>query len=370
LTASAGGALTADGITENLSGANATGALARTGGTVSFDQSTLRTISSAANANGQFGLRAIGSGSTVEAIGSSILMEPGGTSTPTNLRGVSAEGGGIVILDNTAVRVAGGSNALNNYAVQADGVGSEVRIAAGSIDTSSRSAFGVLASGGGIVTLAGTQISTAGAQNTTTLDGSHAMVSRGAGSRVNGTAVIARTSGPLANLVRVDNGGSVTLAASQLSHTGSGSAAAAAAAVRVTSGGMFSIDGSDIVTSGALFSPGLVVEGAGSRVAVTDTSIDVGGARSFGAYVRDGASATLANSTITQHPVTATGPGRLPCRQKAQTRRSIWRAVPWTRRVQRSTACVLWQVRRCRSMGRRSARPAWMLQRSLQAMRR
>lgn len=308
LTASTGGELTADGITENLSGVNATGALARTGGTVSFDQSALRTISSGANANGQVGLRAIGSGSTIEATGSSIVMAPGGTSAPTNLRGVSAEGGGLVILDNAAVRVSGGSNALNNYAVQADGAGSEVRIAGGSIDASSRGAFGALAQGGGRVILAGTQINTAGAQNTTTLDGSHAMVSRGSGSQLSGNGVTASTSGTLANLVRADNGGKVTLAASQLNHTGSGNAGVAAAAVRVTSGGTFDIVGSSVITSGALFSPGLVVEGAGSRAAVTDTSIEVGGARSYGFHIRDSAVVTLANSTIRQRPVTPTGP--------------------------------------------------------------
>jgi hypothetical protein len=80
----------------NLAGANATGALAQTGGTISFDGSILRTTSTAANASGQLGLRAIGSGSKVEAINSSILMAPGGISAPANLRGVSAEDGGLL----------------------------------------------------------------------------------------------------------------------------------------------------------------------------------------------------------------------------------------------------------------------------------
>jgi hypothetical protein len=93
LTASTGGALTADGITENLSGANATGALARAGGTVSF------------------------------------LMEPAGTRTTTNLRGVSAEGGGIAIVDNTAVRVAGRMVTLAGTQISSAGVDAAALVA-------------------------------------------------------------------------------------------------------------------------------------------------------------------------------------------------------------------------------------------------
>jgi outer membrane autotransporter protein len=308
LSASAAGALTADGVTENLTGANAVGALAQSGATISFDGSTLRTTSTAANASGQVGLRATGTGSRIEALGSNIAMAPGGTSTPANMRGVSAEAGGEVVLENTQVQVSGGSNAANNYAVQAVDAGSAVRITGGSVGTASRGAFGVLALNGGLVTLSGTQLSTTGAQNTTTLDGSHAIVARGAGSQVTGTGVSASTTGTLANLVRVDDGGSVTLENSQLRHTGSGNAAAAAAAVRVTSGGSVRLDGDDILTSGALYSPGLLVEGAGSSAVVIDSSIGVGGVRSFGVNVREGGSASLTNTTITLSPVTATGP--------------------------------------------------------------
>lgn len=302
------GELTADGITVNLTGANATGAFAQAGGTISFDGSDLRTTSTAAAASGQSGLRAVGAGSQVEAIGSTIVMAPGGTSTPANLRGASAENGGVIVLTNTTVQVTGGGNAANNYGVVALGNGSALRMSGGSVSTSSRGAFGALAQDGGTLTLDGARISTAGLQNTTTLDGSHAIVARGSGSSVSGSRLVVESSGTLANLVRVDDHGSVILADSQLSSTGSGNVANAAAALRVTSGGQLRVGGTAIATTGALYSPGLSIDGAGSAAWIEDTSISVGGARSFGVLARDGAAVTLTNSTLLQSATTATGP--------------------------------------------------------------
>jgi len=308
LNASAGGGIAGDTIAVNLTGANATGALAQSAGQILLSSSTIRSTSTAANANGQYGLRASEAGSRIEANDSSVLLVPGGTSSPANLHGVSAEAGAVMALRNTEISVRGGANALGSVAVQALGAGSLVQIANGNVDTLSRGAFGALAQSGGSVQLTGTQISTGGAQNTTTLDGSHAMVSRGTGSTVTADNVSASTTGTLANLMRVDDGASAVVRSSTLSHTGSGNAATAAAALRVTTGGTLALEDTDILTAGALFSPGLLVEGAGSNATVTGSSLEVGGARSFGLNVRTGGAVTLIDSTITQRAVTTTGP--------------------------------------------------------------
>ncbi|WP_367345977.1 autotransporter outer membrane beta-barrel domain-containing protein [Stenotrophomonas bentonitica] len=308
LSASAGGGIAGNTVAVNLTGANATGALAQSAGQILLSSATVRTTSTAANANGQYGMRASGAGSRIEASDSSVLLVPGGTSSPANLHGVSAEAGAVMALRNTEISVRGGANALGSVGVQALGAGSFVQVAGGNIDTLSRGAFGVLAQGGGYVQLTGTQINTAGAQNTTTLDGSHAMVSRGAGSTVTANNVSASTTGALANLMRVDDGASAVVRSSTLSHTGSGNAATAAAAVRVTSGGTLGLENTGILTAGALYSPGLLVEGDGSNATVTGSSIEVGGARTFGVNVRTGGSVTLIDSTITQRTVTTTGP--------------------------------------------------------------
>lgn len=68
----------ADAVTANLNGANAVGLLVQTGAIIYFHDSVLRTTSTAGNASGQFGLRAIAAGSLIESVGSQVLLAPGG----------------------------------------------------------------------------------------------------------------------------------------------------------------------------------------------------------------------------------------------------------------------------------------------------
>lgn len=305
--AQTGGSITADGITENLSGANAVGAYAESGGRISFNASTIQTTSAAAAAGGQIGLRANGAGSSITSSGAIITMTPTGTSTPANLRGVSAEAGALISLDNAQIQVTGGSNAVNNYAAVATGAGSAIGLTSGSISTNSRGAFGVAALDAGLITLNGTSISTAGAQNTTTQDGSHAILARGAGSRVTGQDAVVSTTGTLANLVRVD-AGEVSLSDSTLSHVGTGNVLNPAAGVRVTGGGRFTLEGTSAISTTALYSPGLLIADAGSTAGIDGATITVGGARSIGVSVLAGAAASLVDSRILMRPSVATGP--------------------------------------------------------------
>lgn len=301
------GYIIADSIIENLGGANAVGAYAQSGGRISFNASTVRTVSTAAAASGQIGLRANGAGSAITSSGAVITMTPTGTSTPANLRGVSAEAGGQISLDNAQIQVTGGSNALNNHAVVATGAGSVIELTSGSISSSSRGAFGAAALDGGLITLNGTTISTAGAQNTTTQDGSHAILARGAGSRVTGQGAVVTTTGTLANLVRVD-AGTVSLSDTLLSHVGAGNVLNPAAGVRVTSGGTLTLDGTSAITTSALYSPGLLIADAGSSARIEDATITVGGARSIGVSVLAGATAALVDTQVLMSPSGAAGP--------------------------------------------------------------
>ncbi|WP_158982993.1 autotransporter outer membrane beta-barrel domain-containing protein [Lysobacter panacisoli] len=302
------GQIVGNGITVNLGAANTSGAWAQSDASISFNSSTLATTAVGAAANGQIGSRASGTGSEVLASGATLTLAPA-SGTTSNMRGASAESGGAVALINTSVLVRGGVNGLGNYGVQAIGAGSSLTMTGGSIDTSSRGAFGALAQDGGLITLSGTQITTAGAQNTTTNAGSHAMTATGPNSRIAGTNVVATTSGTLANLARADAGGTVELISSQLTNNGAGNVLNPAAAARITSGGIFRISGvSSTLRATGLFGPGVLVEGAGSQAFVTDTAVTVEGPRSIGVSVKDGASAQLNNASIQVLASTPTGP--------------------------------------------------------------
>ncbi|WP_396616113.1 autotransporter outer membrane beta-barrel domain-containing protein [Lysobacter soli] len=293
----AAGRITGDGITVNLGAASTSGVWAQSDAATTFNSSTLTSTSVGAAANGQLGLRATGAGSEIIATGAMTLSLAPASGTTSNMRAAIAEGGGSITLDTTRVIVRGGANGLGNYGVQAVGAGSSVTARDTQIDTSSRGAFGAIAEGGGLVTLTNTTITTAGAQNTTTNAGSHAMVATGPGSQLLGTNITATTTGTLANLVRADAGGTVQLSNSQLTNNGGGNVLHPAAAARATSGGVFRDTGSTLRATG-LFGPGVLVEGAGSQAIASGTSVVVEGARSIGVSLKDTATAQLNNTTV------------------------------------------------------------------------
>lgn len=308
LSASNAGHILGDGVSLNLAGADATAALAQLGGVIHVNNSVIRTTSTAGNANGQFGLLATGTGSGINGTGTTITMAPGGNAAPGNLKGVSAEAGGTINLTNAQIQVRGGTNATNNYGAQAIGGGSSVTLTGGSVDASSRGAFGVAALEGGLVDLDGTQITSTGAQNLTTLDYAHAIVARGITSRATGTNVTATALSNFGNGLRVDDGASAEFSSSTLRSNGSGNIGVPAAAVRVTGGGTLTLnDGSSIFAAGLNGSPGLVVDGSGSVASLENASVTVSGLRSVGVYVQAGASASLVDTDVAASYINATG---------------------------------------------------------------
>jgi autotransporter family porin len=200
------GQITGNGITVNLAAATTTGGLAQSGSTILFKGSTLKTTSTTtATSAGQIGLRSTGTGSTINATGSSITMgPPPGTVTVSNMIGATADNGGALFLTNTPIQMLGGTNGVNNNGLVATGPNSQITFSGGSVTTQSRGSFGALAQGGGLITLNNSaQVTTTGVQTTgTPAIGSHALFATGAGSQINGTDIGVTVSGLLASGAR------------------------------------------------------------------------------------------------------------------------------------------------------------------------
>ncbi|WP_165188938.1 autotransporter outer membrane beta-barrel domain-containing protein [Caulobacter soli] len=294
-----GGAIDASGVTIRPAAAGATAALAQSGAAITLNNAVIDTNSVGAAATNQRGARAVGLNSTIAANGAAIDMTTA-SGTASNMVGVSAEDQALIALSATRVSMSGGGNGTGNYALQAVGAGSRISFVGGEISTNARGALGVRAVDGGLVTLSGgTQITTAGAQNTTTLVGSHALIASGATSQITGSGIFASTSGTLANGARAELGGKVDLVSSTLTTTGAGTTTDPSAAARVVSGGRLTMSGAGgAITATGQFGHGLSVQDAGSLADIGDTVFTVTGNRAIGANITLGGEARVRDSTI------------------------------------------------------------------------
>ena len=295
----ASGQITGNGITVNLGAATTTGAIALQGAAITFNTSTVSTTSVGAAATGQVGLRASGAGSAITATGATLDLTPA-SGNSLNMRGASADNGGILTLNGTTVLVTGGGG-TGNYGLVASGAGSRIDFAGGSVSTNSSGAFGVLAENGGVVNLTNAaQVTSAGAQNTITRAGSNGLYANGTGSQINTTGIVASTSGTNASVALADAGGALTLTSSSFTNSGASNLDATPnAGVRALNGGKIVMSGSgSAITTTNLRGFGLSVEGAGSQAQVADTAIQVGGSRAFGVSIKAGGSAQINNSSV------------------------------------------------------------------------
>jgi len=316
IQADTAGSVTAAAVKVNLANTGTSAVDATAGGQVTVDTSTIATTSTGVQASGQTGLRATGPGSVVSATGATLTLGPTTNTTSTGMTGAVAQGGGTLTLTNTQVTVNGRTNGTGNRGVVASGTGSNVTLSGGSVTVSSRGAFGVVAEDAGRVTLSsGTQVTTSGAQTTGTSPvGSHALLSTGAGSQITASGTTASSSAALANVVRAENGGSVTLTGSTLSATGAGTVVNPSGGVRAVSGGTVRVDGvgSSITASVGNYGHGASVEDVGSRVFLTDTAILVSGSRAIGVSALNGGEATVVRGSVTSaasNAVVAEGTG-------------------------------------------------------------
>lgn len=293
------GVVTANGITINLTGAGATGVAVQNGALVTTDNTLVdTTATTAATIANQFGLRAIGAGSRITGTLTQILLGPPASGAANNLHGVSAEGGGSIDLIDASVSALGGANSVDTNAVQATGAQSRVTLTRGTLQTASRGAFGAAALDGGAVTLTGTTVNTTGLQNTTTLQGSHALYANGTGSRITANGISASVSGTLADALRADNGGVIEVIGSTLATIGSGTAADPAAVARATTGGSLLISQGSTLSGSGQYGYGVLVDDDGSQAVISDATITATGTRTIGLSLRRGGDATVSNSTI------------------------------------------------------------------------
>jgi len=296
-----GGDITADGITVNLGpgGAvgdrNYVGASAASGGTISLDGSTIKTVQVAA---GQRGIVSSGDDSLVAGTGAIITIGLGATAA-SDLVGVLAQAGGAVELTGGTVSTLGGGNGIGNHGLWATGTGSEISYG-GSVTTVGRGSFGAFAEGGASIVLSnGASLSTTGLEVTATGVGSHAIFASGGGSTVTGTGITLSTAGSTANGARAENGGSVALVASQISSTSSAAAGKVASALSATSGGSVSLIGAGSTISGTgTRGHGLSVQDAGSTGVLSGVTMTISGTLANGILV-DAGGATVTDTVMT-----------------------------------------------------------------------
>lgn len=295
------GLITGNGITVNLGAATTTGALAQSGSTIQFNGSTLATTATTtATSAGQIGLRASGTGSTINANGASITMgPPNGTTTASNMVGATAQAGGALNLTNMTLQTLGGVNGLTNHGLIATGTGSAITFSGGSVATRSRGSFGALAQAGGIITLGnGATITTTGVQNTVGPVGSHGLIATGAGSRITGTDITVNTSGLLASGARAELGGVVSLTGSSITSSSNASVDTdPSSAARALSGGILNLSGVTINASGQR-GVGISVEDAGSTATIENSTVTVSGTRAPAILIFNGGQATVTDSTL------------------------------------------------------------------------
>lgn len=295
------GQITASGINLNLGAVTTTGGLAQSGAAIIFDGSTLATsATTTATSNGQVGLRAVGSGSSISGSGSTIRVGPSNGATASNLRGAIAESGAHIALTNTFLQMLGGTNGAANYGLHATGTGSQISFLGGSISTLSRGSFGVLAESGGTVTLGnGAQVTTTGVQIVgPPIVGSHALFATGAGSHIIGADISLSVSGLAASAARADNTGAVSLTNSSIVSTSTSSSDAdPSSAVRVLSGGMLDLTGSSVTASGQR-GHGFSVQDLGSSISITSSTLSASGTRANAGFIFGGGQAVILDSSL------------------------------------------------------------------------
>ncbi|HET9374699.1 MAG TPA: autotransporter outer membrane beta-barrel domain-containing protein [Chthoniobacterales bacterium] len=266
---------------------------------------------------GLTGLQADGIGSRITAENLRIAALDFGQ---TGIVGVRSTNGGLVNLDGGKIEIVGDKSfglfadngiirakgaltismkGVDSHGIEAHGSGL-VEIAPNTtITTSGAGGFGIFAFNGGTVIANGITISTSGLLSPLGFDADGA-AALGGTIRLGNSSI--RTHGDNADGLHVFDGNS-RIFGTNLTIETSGLAAAGAEA---ENGGLIQLNGGSITTAG-VNAYGALVSGIGSRVVFTDS--DVLSSKGSGASVANGASLTLAGSSLTAflHGIVATG---------------------------------------------------------------
>lgn len=163
------------------------------------------------------------------------------------------------------------------------------------LTSSAVSASAVRAEDNARISLFDTLVETTGtATSTTTTAALHAL----SGAAISGTGLSVDVSGTNQGGIRAEGANSeISLVNSTVSVSGPGNALHSSAAARAISGASVSVTHSALTTTG-MTSHGVSVEGAGSRALIRDTTIETRGARSSSVNINDGASAEIYSSKM------------------------------------------------------------------------
>ncbi|MDD2046636.1 autotransporter outer membrane beta-barrel domain-containing protein [Pseudomonas putida] len=275
---------------------NMTGVTAQNVGVISLANSQV-SMGSATGSN-NVALLASGNGSVIDFSGGAISTLAKGSV------GVLAKDGASIALSNgTTVTTSGAASGSNlSHGLKAEGA-SRISASDITVNTSGASASGARAEGGSEMVLADSTFnSTNAASSTTTTAVLHAL----GGSQITGSGLNVNASGASVGGARADASG-ISLKDSHISVSGGGNIANPAAAARAMAGGSLVLDNSVLATQG-IFGHGVSVEGAGSQAQVSNSDISVLGARSIGLNVVAGAEVQVSKSKIAVDALNATGP--------------------------------------------------------------
>ncbi|UVE19306.1 autotransporter outer membrane beta-barrel domain-containing protein [Pseudomonas sp. LS44] len=210
-----------------------------------------------------------------------------------NLSGTEVRTSGAAISSTAPVD---GEKALSlSHGLLASGTGSAINAKDSSLQIGAGSASAARAEDGARINLSDSTVTVSGgATSTTTTAALHALN----GAVIDGTGLSVTSNGVNVGGARADGTDSqVLLKDSTVTVRGAGSVANPAAAARAMNGARVTIDNSQLTAEGQ-YGHGISVEGAGSHAEVSRSSISVGGNRSIGVNIVGGASTKVAGSSI------------------------------------------------------------------------
>lgn len=194
-----------------------------------------------------------------------------------------------------------------SHGLLAGGSGTLIDAAGVSLDIAAGSASAARAEDGAQIALRNADIAVTGSATTTTTTAAlHAL----SGSSITATGSSLDISGNNVGGARAEGSGShVLLSHSSARISGSGSVANPAAGARAMGGGSVALDHATLDVHGLLYGHGVSIEGAGSSGSLSHSTVRVDGNRSIGLNITGGATATVdASSLSVEAPAGAAGP--------------------------------------------------------------
>ncbi|WP_017518443.1 autotransporter outer membrane beta-barrel domain-containing protein [Pseudomonas nitroreducens] len=301
-----GSSLAADGIRVDTSGGSAYALRIDSGSTAALADSDLST----AGGNGH---GVLADGATVDLHGGSITTSGKGSVGVWARNGaqVSLAGDTLIHTSGAAVSAASpvdGEKPLSlSHGLLAGGSGTLIDARGLTLDIAAGSASAARSEDGARISLDAADISASGgATSTTTTAALHAL----SGSRIELSNSSLAVTGANVGGARAEGSGSqVRMSHSQASVSGAGSVLNPAAGARAVDGGSVVLDHATLQVHGLTYGHGVSIEGTGSHGDISHSTVSVDGNRSIGLNISGGASATVdASSFSVEAQAGAVGP--------------------------------------------------------------